>query len=292
MKLRYHRARFRKRQISAWPSARPLARSLSFLFFSLMMLCGLQLGAEEEGGQDSYARGRALMEQREKTLEGYGDEWDMILITQLKGGAVEWKRKVERRLLEGPHHTDLSMLKFVAPRNICGTGLLTHDHPEGEDDQWLYLPAVRMTRRIAASGRSERFVGSELTYEDLTVWQVNDYAYYYTGQEEVNGRALHVIEATPKEADSGDSKVVHFLDPGTLQIQRTRYFDRKGALLKIAEYKGYERVEERWWRYKKMIMHNQQTGKVTIVEFWERKIGIGLSRKDFTLPALERPPQC
>lgn len=278
-------ARLRKRQISAW--------LLSLLFLALAVLRGLQLGAEEESQPDLHDRGRTLMEQREKVLEGYGDEWDLIVVTQLnEDSAVEWERKVEQRLLEGPSHADLSMLKFIAPRNICGTGLLTHNHPEGEDDQWLHLPAARMTRRIAASGRSERFVGSELTYEDLTVWQVDDYTYSYAGQEGVSGRTLHVVEATPKEADSGYSKVVHFLDPETLQIQRTRYFDRKGDPLKIAEHEGYERMEGRWWRYKKMTMRNQQTGSVTVVEFLERKIRIGLSRGDFTLPALERPPQC
>lgn len=60
-----------------------------------------------------------------------------------------------------------SLLRFVEPADIAGTGLLTIDHPGDESDQWLYLPALDRVRRIASNRRGGRFVGSDFYYEDL-----------------------------------------------------------------------------------------------------------------------------
>ncbi|MEE9254559.1 MAG: MMPL family transporter, partial [Pseudomonadales bacterium] len=58
---------------------------------------------------------------------------------------------------------------YLSPTNVKGTGFLTYDYPDAErdDDQWLYLPALRKVRRISASDRGDYFLGTDFTYEDV-----------------------------------------------------------------------------------------------------------------------------
>ena len=49
------------------------------------------------------------------------------------------------------------------------TGFLTYDYDASgkDDDQWLYLPALGKTKRIASSDQSGAFMGSDFNYSDL-----------------------------------------------------------------------------------------------------------------------------
>ena len=53
---------------------------------------------------------------------------------------------------------------YESPINIRGTAFLTFDYIDKEDDRWLYLPALRKTRRISGSEKGDYFLGTDLTY--------------------------------------------------------------------------------------------------------------------------------
>ncbi len=81
-----------------------------------------------------------------------------------------------------PELGDKAVIVFQSPRDIHGTALLTHSKVEpDDDDQWLYLPAVKQVKRISSSNRTGKFVSSEFSFEDL-------------GSQEV-GMNVRVIEA-------------------------------------------------------------------------------------------------
>ena len=62
-----------------------------------------------------------------------------------------------------------TVLFYQSPTNVRGTGFLTYDYPNADtdDDQWLYLPALRKVRRISSSDRGDYFLGTDFTYEDI-----------------------------------------------------------------------------------------------------------------------------
>ena len=56
--------------------------------------------------------------------------------------------------------TEKKLIRFLSPADVKGTGLLTYDYNDKDDDMWLYMPALRKTRRIISSEKAKSFMGS------------------------------------------------------------------------------------------------------------------------------------
>ena len=112
--------------------------------------------------------GREIMEKVSDRDEGDRSvsEMEMILIDR-KG-----KKRVRKLKAYGMEQDkdSLSLMFFLSPADVRNTGFLTYDYDESgkDDDQWLYLPALRKTKRIAAGDKSGSFMGSDLNYSDMT----------------------------------------------------------------------------------------------------------------------------
>ncbi len=95
-----------------------------------------------------------------------------------------------------------SLMFFLAPGDVKGTGFLSYDYDiAGTDDQWLFLPALKKVKRIASSDKSGSFMGSDFSYADLTKRRLRDYTYtFYEKQPEVviYGKKCWVIESVPQ----------------------------------------------------------------------------------------------
>jgi len=101
---------------------------------------------------------------------------------------------------------EYKLLFFTAPANVKGTGFLTYDYDgEKEDDQWLYLPALGKSKRIAAADKSGSFMGSDFTYSDMTQRNIEDYSYTLLQEKTVADTDTWVIETTPKSQQVMDT---------------------------------------------------------------------------------------
>ena len=68
-------------------------------------------------------------------------------------------------------------MEFVSPADVKGTKFLSYSHIKKDDDQWLYLPALKRVKRIASKNKSGSFMGSEFSYEDLSSFDADKYIY-------------------------------------------------------------------------------------------------------------------
>lgn len=107
----------------------------------------------------------------------------------------------------GPRRQDIMVLNVLeAPAAEKGVAFLQRNHAEASQDseQWIYLPALKRVKRIVpeASGGPKRgqLFSSELAYEDLEQWHLDDYLYTLLGEESVSGRDSWVLELRPTEA--------------------------------------------------------------------------------------------
>ena len=251
----------------------------------LATLIVLQLGISRVGAADD--RGLTIMEEQRRINSGYRDElvlYRMILVNA-KGDRSE--RALELRVLEGPEAGDKTLLIFKDPPDVRGTTLLTHENHAGDDDQWLYLPALRRSRRIGSSNKASSFVGSELAYEDLAPNEVTKQQYKYLREETLDGVRVWVIESAPRFKDSGYSRRELFVRQDNHQTARVNHYDRKGQLLKVARWDGWWKVMDKRWRARSFRMENVQSGKSTILEVIDVKLGNGYSPSDFSARALE-----
>lgn len=149
------------------------------------------------------------------------------------------------RLMEGG--LERQIIRFTAPADIDGTGFLTLEKPGWETEQFLYLPALRRSRRIVSSQKSHRFVNTEFTYEDMERHPVDAYTYQITGSENIDNLDCYLLETRPKEqTESQYSLTQSLITQQSFVPVRVLYFDKNGSHVKTYQVLKLEQIQEIW----------------------------------------------
>ncbi len=168
-----------------------------------------------------------------------------------------------------------TVLFYLNPKNIKDTGFLTIDYPEPDkdDDQWLYLPALRKVRRISASDRGDYFLGTDLTYDDIkneSKVNLNDYSRTTIGTEIVDNHKCYILEAFPVNdkvvKELGYSKTHLWVDSTIWIIRKAIMWDVNGNLLKDIKFGDIRKVQNIWTIHT-MDVKNHKTNHSTIFTF-------------------------
>ncbi|HET9446222.1 MAG TPA: outer membrane lipoprotein-sorting protein [Steroidobacteraceae bacterium] len=186
------------------------------------------------------------------------------------------------------------LVKFSAPTDIKGTSFLQVERSEGEDDLWIYLPALKKSRRLVASNKKDSFVGSDFSYGDILLPRVDHYRHVLLRTEAVDGHDCFVVESTPANdlvrSNSGYSRKVSWVRKDSFLESKVEYFDLSGRLLKTQRITGHELVEPdtQRWLARSREMTNHQNGHSTVLRFDKLDLGVALSDELFTTRFLER----
>ncbi|HSP00319.1 MAG TPA: outer membrane lipoprotein-sorting protein [Thioalkalivibrio sp.] len=167
---------------------------LGFLF------CGLSALAMSPALADEVA-GKRLAQQVYDRADGDDMSTRGAMVLEEQGHAPRTRQMFTYRLDKG-YGEVWSLIRFTAPSDIAGTGLLTLDHADGTSDQWVYLPALDRSRRIPAARKGGRFVGSDLVFEDLQDRKVEMDRHRLLGQETVSGVPTLMLESIPVDASN------------------------------------------------------------------------------------------
>ncbi len=226
--------------------------------------------------------GFTLEEKQDKMQSGYIGETREMTLTLVSPHGEESVRKLRFEGFEGSNRRDKTLVRFSYPADMKGATLLTHEHGDSDDDQWLYLPAVKRIKRIATTNQSGSFMGSEFSYEDMVVRQLDKYEFRYIGDETIDGKDCNVIERVPKNKNSGYSRVVRWRMKDNLQELRSDYYDRKGELLKRRDMQGHHLVDG-FWRVKRIVVTNMQTNRKSYLSFDDVKLKVNLAAERFSV---------
>ena len=178
---------------------------------------------------------------------------------------------------------------FDSPKDVKGTAFLNYTHKVNDDDQWLYLPALKRVKRISSRNKSGSFMGSEFAYEDIASQEVERYTYKWLRDEMYANMDCYVIERSPADKkNSGYSRQVVWIDKQEYRTWKIEYFDRKNALLKTLTMNGFQQYIDKFWRADEMNMINHQTGKSTLLAFSNYHFAIGFMARDFDKNSLKR----
>jgi len=236
-------------------------------------------------------KGLAIFSELEKRNDGFADiTANMKMILRNKQGEVS-ERELRVKTLEVQGDGDKTLTIFDTPADVKGTALLTFAHKTEDDDQWLYLPAIKRVKRISSRKKSGPFMGSEFSYEDLGSQEVEKYTYNYLNDEDCGAAqqlTCFVVERFPVDKDSGYKRQVVWVDQNEYRIQKIDYYDRKNDLLKTLTFDEYNKYIEKYWRAGEMDMVNHQTGKSTDLKWTDYQFQTGLSDKDFSQNSLKR----
>lgn len=240
-------------------------------------------------GGDPAVFGRQVFEQADLIESGYVDLQVQLSMVLRDARGRESQRGLRIRQLEVPEDADKVLVVFDTPANIRGTALLSHAHVNADDDQWLFLPAIKRTKKIASRNKSGPFLGSEFSFEDLSPRDVAKYDYAYIREEQIEGQACWVVDRFPRDKYSGYSRQRVWLDQAHLRIQRIDYVNRRDEVIKRLQVDEYQLYADRYWKPGFMRMENLRNGKSTDLIWRDYAFMQGFeAERDFSVASLRR----
>ena len=251
----------------------------------LLALCVVPLKGHASSVEE---KGLAIAVETDRRDLGFGDfTADMNMVLKNKQGE-ESARIIRTLTLEVNGDGDKSLTIFDEPADVQGTTMLTFSHKTDDDDQWMYLPALKRVKRIASDNKSGSFMGSEFSYEDFASQEVEKYTYKYLRDEVYEGQSCFIVERYPVSKYSGYKRQITWIDKAEYRPLKIEYYDRKDSLLKTLIFKGYKQYLKKHWRPDEMFMINHQSGKSTLLKWNNYKFRTGLADADFTQDSLKR----
>ncbi|MDA3897675.1 MAG: outer membrane lipoprotein-sorting protein [Desulfobacteraceae bacterium] len=190
----------------------------------------------------------------------------------------------------------LRLMFFIHPADVKDTSFLTrdYDNPDKNDDQWLYLPALRKTKRIASSDKSDSFMGSDLNYSDMTSRNLEDYDFFLKKEIQVRGKDAWVIESVPRSKDiideTGYTKSLLIVQKETYFIVRAVNWEKIGGYIKYMDVVNLEQIDGIWVGTQMHVAKKKgkQTVHKTILRFDNVKFNQGLEEDMFTVRRMEK----
>lgn len=171
---------------------------------------------------------------------------------------------------------------FVTPADVKGTSFMNWSYTDGRaDDQWIYLPALKRTKRISSEGASDYFMGSDFTYDDLGDRHPNEDNHKLLRSENVGGKDCYVVESIPKDADYMYSKTITWVMKDNFLGLKREFYDEDGKLLKVLSIIKYEKISG-YWTILETEMKNVQKNHKTNMIFSGVKINQGIADSKFT----------
>ncbi|MCH8530050.1 MAG: outer membrane lipoprotein-sorting protein [Saccharospirillum sp.] len=216
----------------------------------------------------------------------------MVLVDQRNQQRV---RQIQSQQME-TETANLSLLFFLQPADVRGTGFLMFDYhqPDRDTDQWLWLPSLGRARRIAGSDQTGSFMGSDLSYADLSRRHLEDWRYQLLREEEVSGEPVWLIEATARDQSvvdrTGYQRSILYVRQDIYQLTRAVHYTSTEGLIKLMNIPAFEQHGD-YWLPGEIQMVTQRGGRTehrTLLRFSERDVNYPANPNDFTLNRLER----
>jgi hypothetical protein len=166
-----------------------------------------------------------------------------MVITSRSGSTSE--RVIDQYSKDDAGGNARAVIVFQSPASVKGSRFLTVEKSAGDDDQWIYLPGPGKVRRIAASEGNSSFMGTDMSYDDLSAQSRNAEEDVHTilREEQYNGAACYVIQSVPKNQSYQYTKMILWVDKETLVNYKIEMYDRRGNHVKTMESSGFHDVQ-------------------------------------------------
>ena len=185
-------------------------------------------------------------------------------------------------------------LYFYEPGDVRRTAFLVWKYPEKDDDRWIFIPAVNMVRRVAASDSRSSFVGSDFTYEDISGRDLSADTHTLLREEKFGEADCYLIESIPKSGAEYTKKLA-WIDKATFLPRKEEYYDAQNELARLFTADTIENVAAGDGRsvatITKRTMKTVKSGHRTEVRFDSVAYDVGLDDDVFTERALQNPPR-
>jgi outer membrane lipoprotein-sorting protein len=180
------------------------------------------------------------------------------------------------------------IMYFISPADVKNTSFMNWSYTdEKADDQWIYLPALKKVKRISSDSKSDYFMGSDFTYDDLGDRKPGDDVHKLLKEEKLNGEDCYVVESIPKEEGYMYSKTITWIVKDKWVGLQKKFYDEDGDFLKTLSINKYEEIEG-IITILSTSMVNDQNKHATTMEISDVKINKGVQEDIFTERMMKR----
>jgi Outer membrane lipoprotein-sorting protein len=188
---------------------------------------------------------------------------------------------------------DRLLIRFTYPNDIRGTGFLVWEHPNADDERFLYLPALARVRRIAGTETQESFVGTDFTYEDIGGREFDEYGYSFADENATwmapggGVRPAWRLESKRRDTSAQFPRVVSLVLKDAFVVVQADIYNRRNEKQKVYTVRRLEQIEGVW-----TAMDAEMTNAIeksrTELTIEQIDYNAGLKEADFTRRELER----
>lgn len=265
------------------------ARHLPRLFFLWLVLAAVALA------QPALAlTAREIMEKVDARDDGDNSTQTTEMILIDKNG--HQRKRLIKAFMKDQGEDTWRIQFFIEPADVKDTGFLTYDyyHGDRDDDQWLYLPELHKTKRIASSDKSSAFMGSDFSYADMNRRVLDEWKFALMKESTVDNQKVWLIEAVPANKvvaeRYGYTKSVIFVRQDIFFPVRAVHWVKEGGKIKYMEVKALELIDQIWVATETQMKttQNQKTLHKTILKFKQIKFNQDIEQEIFTVRRLEK----
>lgn len=147
-----------------------------------------------------------------------------MVLTNVKGDVST--RRIQTLMVDDEGLTKTITL-FLEPASVKNTRFLTVQNESRNDDQWIYLPALRKVKRIVSSEKNGSFMGSDFSYSDMSYSDdtINSSTHTLLREEYLNEIECYVVESIPDENSSSSyGKEISWVDKKTWLTPKVEFY--------------------------------------------------------------------
>lgn len=207
--------------------------------FKKILMVAMAAAVAAAAMADDGGKGRAIVE---TSLNLKSPAFNHALVRMAliaKGGKVEETRGVEEfgRHIDATDTDEVVMLfRQSTNKSNQGIGFLQKENKGRDDDKWIYMPALKSTRRVNSSDGSKSFTGTDASYDDMSTRELDDDTHELLGEEKKNGYDCYKVKSTPTSATKAKAQYkyrIQWIDKNTsVPIYAEMYNKKDGTLEK------------------------------------------------------------
>ncbi|MCK4408683.1 MAG: outer membrane lipoprotein-sorting protein [Candidatus Eisenbacteria sp.] len=172
-----------------------------------------------------------------------------------------------RQFMKDFGDVEKKVMFFEFPADVRNTSFMNWSYMTiGEDDdQWIYLPALKKVKRISSDSKGDYFMGSDFTYDDLGDRHPSSDTHTVLGYENVNGEPCYVVQSVPIEEEYIYGRTVSWIVADKWVVVKKDFYDEDDELLKTLTVDEYGDVDGYWVVTRSTMYHIQRDHTTTMV---------------------------
>jgi outer membrane lipoprotein-sorting protein len=256
-------------------------RTILVITVGMLLLGSMSLMAQTE------MTGTEIMQKVSERADG--DEMEGTLtMTLLNSKGGERVREI-KQYIKDFGAVEKKIMFFLKPADVKNTSFMNWSYTDEtkNDDQWIFLPALKKVKRISSDSSGDYFMGSDFTYDDLGDRKVGDDTHTVLRTEMLEGLECYVVESVTKDEDYMYYKTVTWVVKDRWYGLKKEFYDEDEDFLKTLTLLNVEQING-FWIITGTEMKNDQKNHMTRMEFKGVKVDAGISDSKFSERMMKR----